>query len=379
MNSNPNIPVIIKHIESVFDDDITSNVCIQGLMYHGNEIECGEPAKYSGKMYEMLDDEGNVWWDTLVDDLNKTLHFNSVKNKYIGYIRCKYRLMNLDDDDYDDELYSIEYILKLSIKKIPTNFNIDNEFSDFDELKKLTGIKVHIKDIKPLRDFITDDNNGVNPFSSSSAISPDEDDSEYDDYEGYNDLDSYDDRNLNTKKIDSGLGDDIGAAVSRLLGRELSEEELNSLNIDDLLNVLSNPDEEDTEDDSSTDVYVDITGKNDDIVVKSNPTDETSDPLEDPETLNDLIERLKSQGKLTVTEKKRSKPITKEQWLKRAKYESDLFVKEFDLYNELTEDDWFYVLENIPALIYKYQELDIDFFDIDYLIYKLPGIRMFID
>lgn len=124
---------------------------------------------------------------------------------------------------------------------------------------------------------------------------------------------------------------------------------------------------------------ININDSDDIIDISINDTEINTEPADvSPETLSDTIERLKSEGKLTVTTKKKEKPETKEQWLKKIKYDSDLFVKEFDMYNELTDDEWLLVIKEAPITIKKYIELDVDYFDLEYLIYKIPEIKIII-
>ncbi len=93
---------------------------------------------------------------------------------------------------------------------------------------------------------------------------------------------------------------------------------------------------------------------------------------------NELIEKYKQEGKITIKPKEDIKIETKESWLKLLPNKAIEFKANFTMYDQLDRDEWVKVLTNIPSAITKYIELENDEEFIDELCIKIPQIKTYL-
>lgn len=333
----------VDYIKSVLCD-----LVIHDLFYNNSLVECT-----GGQMFEIMDDEGlfRVDYDEVTADLLHTLALDPVTLMYTGLVKFKYALIADDTfDEVKDECLSVDYVMTIEISQNDigkSNLDIDSDVETFEDLGDTTGL--YISDIKPLQEYIQD--KGNDPFdglmytanlSVTEEYVSDEDEEDDDDViegEGYDSIEEFAKDAMEVLDALDEQAEEIDTPdINTEIQKYINEIEFTLSKLKKLLNIKSVKDM----------------------------------------TPQELIDHYKSQNKIV------SKPVTvkeittKEEWMKLLPRDPNRFKAEFTLYSELLADDWLKVLKDIPSTIIKYQEMNIDFFEIDELSYKFPDVNIYL-
>jgi len=113
------------------------------------------------------------------------------------------------------------------------------------------------------------------------------------------------------------------------------------------------------------------------IQLDSNPEEEEEKDLN--KTIQDLIDsgKIKIKNTNDTSSNTKIEDLTKEEWMKLLNRDTGKFSREFEDYNSLNKEEWLEVLTKIPNKIIKYIELDVDYYELEYIWNRIPTTKMF--